>query len=127
MYSVGFYTLGCKVSQYETEAVAELFEENGFLRSPFENANDVYVINTCTVTAEGDRKCRQLIRRAIKKNPEAIVIGSIFERDSELLWNSMQQQIEREALSFSANACKILPAELGDSIGDFAAVAAIFM
>ena len=74
MYSVGFYTLGCKVSQYETEAVAELFCKNGFVRSPFENSNDVYVINTCTVTAESDRKCRQLIRRATKKNPDAIVM-----------------------------------------------------
>ena len=74
MYSVGFYTLGCKVSQYETEAVAELFSDNGFSPSPFENKNDVYVINTCTVTAESDRKCRQLIRRATKNNPEAIVM-----------------------------------------------------
>ena len=74
MYSVGFYTLGCKVSQDETEAVAELFCENGFARSPFEESNDVYVINTCTVTAESDRKCRQLIRRATKKNPDAIVM-----------------------------------------------------
>ena len=71
---VGFYTLGCKVSQYETEAIAEEFERRGFVRSPFESPCDVYVVNTCTVTAESDRKSRQMIRRAHKLNPDAIVM-----------------------------------------------------
>ena len=71
---VGFYTLGCKVSQYETEAIAEEFERRGFMRAPFESPCDVYVINTCTVTAESDRKSRQMIRRARKLNPDAIVM-----------------------------------------------------
>jgi threonylcarbamoyladenosine tRNA methylthiotransferase MtaB len=53
---VGLYTLGCKVSQYETEAVGEAFEKNGFKILPFDAVCDVYVINTCTVTAESDRK-----------------------------------------------------------------------
>ena len=75
MRSVGLYTLGCKVSQYETEAVAELFEKRGFCVSSFDAVCDVYVINTCTVTAESDRKSRQFIRRAIKKNPNAVVIA----------------------------------------------------
>ena len=70
-YTVGLYTLGCKVSQYETEAVAEEFEKNGFLRRDFEDECDVYVINTCTVTQESNRKSRQFIRRAIKKNENA--------------------------------------------------------
>ena len=73
MYTVGLYTLGCKVSQYETEAVAEGFEAAGFAVRPFDEKNDVYVINTCTVTRESDRKSRQVIRRAIKTNPDAIV------------------------------------------------------
>ena len=73
MYTVGLYTLGCKVSQYETEAVGEAFEKNGFKILPFDAVCDVYVINTCTVTAESDRKSRQFIRRAIKTNPDAIV------------------------------------------------------
>ena len=73
-YRVGLYTLGCKVSQYETEAVCEAFEKNGFVRASFEEACDVYVINTCTVTAESNRKSRQMIRRAIKRNPDAVVM-----------------------------------------------------
>ena len=75
MYTVGLYTLGCKVSQYETEAVGEEFERGGFAVRPFDTACDVYVINTCTVTAESDRKSRQFIRRAIKRNPKAIVMA----------------------------------------------------
>ena len=73
MYTVGLYTLGCKVSQYETEAVAEKFACLGFEVKPFTELCDVYVINTCTVTAESDRKSRQIIRRAIALNPAAIV------------------------------------------------------
>ena len=74
MYSVGFYSLGCKVSQYETEAVAEAFEQAGFELRSFDEACDVYVVNTCTVTAESDRKSRQIIRRAKKNNPRGIVM-----------------------------------------------------
>ena len=72
--TVGIYTLGCKVNQYESEAIAERFEQEGFsVLSPSEIC-DVYVINTCTVTAESDRKARQFIRRAIKRNPQAFVL-----------------------------------------------------
>lgn len=74
MKRVGFYTLGCKVSQYETEAVAEIFAKKGYCVSDFSDVCDVYVINTCTVTAEADRKSRQIIRRAKAKNPDAKVI-----------------------------------------------------
>ena len=74
MRRVGLYTLGCKVSQYETEAIAEGFETLGFVRVPFAEVADVYVVNTCTVTAESDRKSRQMIRRAIKTNPDALVM-----------------------------------------------------
>lgn len=74
MYTVGLYTLGCKVSQYETEAVGEEFERKGFEVRSCTEVCDVYVINTCTVTAESDRKSRQFIRRAIKANPDAIVM-----------------------------------------------------
>ena len=71
---VGLYTLGCKVSSYETEAVAEAFEKKGYTVAPFEDVCDVYVINTCTVTAESDAKSRKYIRRAIRKNPDGVVI-----------------------------------------------------
>ena len=82
MYTVGLYTLGCKVSQYETEAIAEGFEKEGFEVLTFEEKNDVYVINTCTVTAESDRKSRQFIRRAVKANPNAVIcaIGCYTQR-----------------------------------------------
>ena len=82
MYTVGLYTLGCKVSQYETEAVGEAFEKNGFKILPFDEKCDVYVINTCTVTAESDRKSRQFIRRAVKANPDApvLVMGCYSQR-----------------------------------------------
>ena len=82
MRSVGLYTLGCKVSQYETEAIGEAFEKRGFKVMPFDTRCDAYVINTCTVTAESDRKSRQIIRRAISKNPEAVVavVGCYSQR-----------------------------------------------
>ena len=81
-YTVGLYTLGCKVSQYETEAIREGFVDRGFVTRPFEERCDVYVINTCTVTRESDRKSRQIIRRAIKKNPDAVVavVGCYTQR-----------------------------------------------
>ena len=85
MHTVGLYTLGCKVSQYETEAVAEAFSEAGFALCGFDEVCDVYVINTCTVTEESDRKSRQYIRRAIRKNPRAkvIVMGCYSELAAE--------------------------------------------
>ncbi len=73
MKRVAFHTLGCKVNQYETEAIWHLFKNNGYEKVEFEQKADVYVINTCTVTNTGDKKSRQTIRRAIKKNPEAVI------------------------------------------------------
>lgn len=73
-YTVGLATLGCKVAQYETEALAEAFESLGFTVLSFEDICDVYVINTCTVTAESDRKSRQMIRRASRRNEKALVM-----------------------------------------------------
>ena len=71
---VGFHTLGCKVNQSETEAMAALFRSAGYVLGEFEGYCDVYVINTCTVTHAGDRKSRQMIRRAKQKNKNAIVV-----------------------------------------------------
>jgi threonylcarbamoyladenosine tRNA methylthiotransferase MtaB len=73
MSSVAFHTLGCKVNFYDTEAIWQLFKHEGYEQVDFEAAADVYVINTCTVTNTGDKKSRQMIRRAIRRNPEAIV------------------------------------------------------
>ncbi|KSU85812.1 threonylcarbamoyladenosine tRNA methylthiotransferase MtaB [Fictibacillus enclensis] len=73
MPSVAFHTLGCKVNHYETEAIWQLFHSEGYERKEFEQTADVYVINTCTVTNTGDKKSRQVIRRAIRKNPDAVI------------------------------------------------------
>ena len=73
-YSVGILTLGCKVNQYESEAIAEGLESLGFIISSPSDECDAYVINTCTVTAESDRKARQMIRRMIKNNPSAFIL-----------------------------------------------------
>ena len=73
MSSVAFHTLGCKVNHYETEAIWQLFKDNGYERTDFEKKSDVYVINTCTVTNTGDKKSRQVIRRAIRQNPDAVI------------------------------------------------------
>ena len=73
MKKVAFYTLGCKVNQYETEAMLEMFKKDGYTQVDSEEFADVYVINTCTVTHMSDRKSRQYIRRMKKKNPNAII------------------------------------------------------
>lgn len=73
MSSVAFHTLGCKVNHYETEAIWQLFKQKGYERVDFEAIADVYVINTCTVTNTGDKKSRQIIRRAIRSNPDAVI------------------------------------------------------
>ena len=73
MSTVAFHTLGCKVNHYETEAIWQLFKEQGYDRNEFEQQADVYVINTCTVTNTGDKKSRQIIRRAIRQNPDAVI------------------------------------------------------
>ncbi|WP_096153339.1 tRNA (N(6)-L-threonylcarbamoyladenosine(37)-C(2))-methylthiotransferase MtaB [Bacillus sp. FJAT-45066] len=73
MATVAFHTLGCKVNHYETEAIWQLFKADSYDRVEFEIQADVYVINTCTVTNTGDKKSRQVIRRAIRKNPDAVI------------------------------------------------------
>ncbi|MDE4083737.1 tRNA (N(6)-L-threonylcarbamoyladenosine(37)-C(2))-methylthiotransferase MtaB [Planococcus maritimus] len=73
MSTVAFHTLGCKVNHYETEAIWQLFKEQGYERTEFERLSDVYVINTCTVTNTGDKKSRQVIRRAVRSNPDAVI------------------------------------------------------
>ncbi|WP_313290321.1 tRNA (N(6)-L-threonylcarbamoyladenosine(37)-C(2))-methylthiotransferase MtaB [Exiguobacterium sp.] len=73
MATVAFQTLGCKVNHYETEAVWQLFKDAGYARVDFADHADVYVVNTCTVTNTGDKKSRQVIRRAIRQNPDSVI------------------------------------------------------
>ena len=70
---IAFYTLGCKVNQYETQALEQLFSARGHEIVPFEGDADAYLINTCTVTAVSDKKSRQVIRRARKTAPDAVI------------------------------------------------------
>ena len=74
MPRVAFTTLGCKVNQFETEAIEGLFKQRGYQVVEFSSAAEVYVINTCSVTQLGERKSRQLIRRAERQNPEAVIV-----------------------------------------------------
>ncbi len=76
MKKVALHNLGCKVNAYETEAMQELLEKNGYEIVPFKEGADIYVINTCTVTNMADRKSRQMLHRAKKMNPEAIVVAA---------------------------------------------------
>ncbi len=71
---VTFYTLGCKLNFSETSTIAREFENAGYARVEFEATPDIYVINTCSVTENADKKCRQLVRKALKINPEAFII-----------------------------------------------------
>ncbi|MFQ8953796.1 MAG: hypothetical protein ACLR56_12820 [Oscillospiraceae bacterium] len=82
---VTFYTLGCKVNQYETEAMREAFAAAGHTPVPNSAPFDAAVINSCTVTAESDRKTRQLLHKVRRENPEAIIIltGCMVQAFSE--------------------------------------------
>ncbi|MDO5703061.1 MAG: tRNA (N(6)-L-threonylcarbamoyladenosine(37)-C(2))-methylthiotransferase MtaB [Lachnospiraceae bacterium] len=71
-----FHTLGCRVNAYETEAMAEQLQEDGYEIVPFETEADVYVINTCTVTNIADRKSRQMLHRAREMNPGAVIVAA---------------------------------------------------
>ena len=76
MKRAALHNLGCKVNAYETEAMQQLLEENGYELVPFKEGADVYIINTCTVTNMADRKSRQMLHRAKKMNPDAIVVAA---------------------------------------------------
>ena len=71
---VAFYTLGCKLNFSETSTISRLFEDAGFAKVDFDEHPDVYVINTCSVTENADKKCKQLVKRAKKINPDSFVV-----------------------------------------------------
>lgn len=72
--SVAFYTLGCKLNYSETSSISRLFEQAGYQEVPFEEGAGIYVINTCSVTDFADRKCRKVVRQALRHNPGAFVV-----------------------------------------------------
>ncbi|MGN0406369.1 MAG: tRNA (N(6)-L-threonylcarbamoyladenosine(37)-C(2))-methylthiotransferase MtaB [Bariatricus sp.] len=76
MKKAALHNLGCKVNAYETEAMQELLEKNGYQIVPFQDEADIYIINTCSVTNIADRKSRQMIHRARKQNPDAVIVAA---------------------------------------------------
>lgn len=92
---VAVYTLGCKVNQYESDSIQDLLERSGLEIVPFDDKADIYIINTCSVTNMAERKSRQIINRARKKNPDAVVVacGCYVQSASEELKNNMSIDI----------------------------------
>ena len=76
MKKAALHNLGCKVNAYETEAMQEILERNGYEIVPFEEKADIYIVNTCSVTNIADRKSRQMLHRARKRNPDAVVVAA---------------------------------------------------
>ncbi|MBR3108140.1 MAG: tRNA (N(6)-L-threonylcarbamoyladenosine(37)-C(2))-methylthiotransferase MtaB [Clostridia bacterium] len=87
MKTVAFHTLGCKVNQYDSQAMLELFIQAGYEPRAFTDVADVYVVNTCTVTGTGDKKSLNAVRRALRTNPngEVVIAGCLAQRDGEKL------------------------------------------
>lgn len=75
MKNVALHNLGCKVNSYEIEVMQQMLQENGYNIVPFDEVADIYIVNTCTVTNIADRKSRQMLHRAKKKNPNAVVVA----------------------------------------------------
>ena len=125
----GFHTLGCKVNQSETEAMTALFLNRGYQLGEFEEYCDVYVINTCTVTHAGDRKSRQMIRRAKQINPQAVVVvtGCYAQTSPEavaaiedvdiILGTNMRHRIVVEVEAFTGSRVQLVDEK--DTLTDF--------
>ena len=74
MKKVAFHTLGCKLNFSETSTIARLFQDNGYQKVDFTQPSDVYVINTCSVTANADKECKSIVKSALSVSPEAYVV-----------------------------------------------------
>ena len=72
--SIAFHTLGCKLNFSETSTLSRLVEKDGFEKKAFEEEADVYVINTCSVTDNADKECRQIVRRIQRRSPDAFIV-----------------------------------------------------
>ena len=106
---VAFYTLGCKVNQYETNAMIEQFIKANYELVDFEDKSDIYIINTCTVTNMSDRKSRQMIRKAKQLNSNSIVVAV-----------GCYAQVSKEKLEeIEAYICSLLTETILNAIGFF--------
>ena len=121
---VAFYTLGCKVNQYETNVMIEKFSKRGYEIVPFNTIADIYVINTCTVTNMSDRKSRQMIQRAKRLNPKSImvVVGCLAQVGKEkleqipeidlILGNEDKKDIIQYVENFDSNSSKCFVSDI---------------
>ena len=75
MKSVALHNLGCKVNSYELDVIGQKLKEKGFSIVPFDEKADIYIVNTCSVTNIADRKSRQMLHQAKKRNPGAVVVA----------------------------------------------------
>lgn len=125
MKKAAFHNLGCKVNAYETEAMQEMLEQAGYEIVPFKEGADVYVINTCTVTNIADRKSRQMLHRARKLNPEAVVVaaGCYVQTQGEreidpcidiVIGNNHKKDLVRILREYEENREKDRAGEIGD-------------
>ena len=108
---VAFYTLGCKVNQYETESIKNQLLKKGYEEVSFEERADIYIVNSCTVTSIADRKTRNMLRRAKKINPDGAVIvtGCYAQTNSKDL-------LEMEEIDYLKNLENINVVTLGKNI-----------
>lgn len=134
-----FYTLGCKVNQYESQAMAQSLEKHGFIITDHSEKADVYIINSCTVTAESDRKTRQIVRRFKKLHPDSIVVLTgcmpqafpeygrelndadivIGNKSNKLLYNYIMQYINGSGRIFAVELHGNADPFSGDTISSF--------
>ena len=106
MRTVAFYTLGCKVNQYETESLKELFIRNKYKVLDFDEVCDLYIINSCTVTATSDKKSRQAVSRARRTNPDGIV--ALIGCYAQHLTEAEKKQIGADIILGTGNKQKLL-------------------
>lgn len=105
---IAFTTLGCKVNQYETETLSEMFSNDGFEVVDPQDFADVYVVNSCTVTASGDKKTRQLLRRLKKQNPAAV--AALTGCFPQAFPDAAAKILEADVVTGSSNRAALLPA-----------------
>ncbi|MCI8751092.1 MAG: radical SAM protein [Lachnospiraceae bacterium] len=94
MVKVAFLTLGCKVNSYETDKMKKSFEDAGYIITAFDKTADVYIVNTCTVTNIADRKSRQMLHKARKLNPDALVVAAGCYVDSAIKKGETDKSID---------------------------------
>lgn len=112
MKKVAFYTLGCKVNQYDTEAVSEQFVQKGYEVVAFSEYADVYVVNTCTVTHLSDRKCRQILRKTKRINPNSVLVAMGCYAQSA--GDSIKKEVEEVDIIVGTNKRSALAAIVED-------------